>query len=881
MKRDMLRHHPQPAHLRRAHPLRTPAPRAGTGGARVLVALTLLLMASAPALPLRAQVPPALPNLQQVPAGSLVIPMDNDKQNEGAPFNIRAYGLVNDLLHAGIPVKWVIRAGKGKDAVDFTATATRYAPTALAAASVGFKGGPFVVHKTYAALAKARIAAWNAAAPTARVAVYELTAPATMDVRYDLHFKPLPFINLTNIDLAAPILDAAGIPYVSGDNAQVLGNGCYSVLIEPHNDNTSAIREIRTFLQGGGNFYAQCHSVPTFENDSLGHFQTTAGVSVKNTGGSLAYPNPDMPFSQFVGDIDPTPAGSVQDWELAKNSTFRPTTHVHAQPSGSATIYSATAAQPFSGGGMVFYNGGHDYRGSTLPLINMQRMMLNAVLTPSARPTACGFEIPLPDLTLTKTHTGALSVDSLAVYTLTALNGGTLATQDTVVVTDTLPAGATYVSAAGDGWTFATAGQVVTARYAAQLAVGGSASFTLTVRLGAAAAPTLRNTAFVSGGGDASSGNNAATDSARVTVRVDLGLTVTDAPDPVRVGDTLTYTLQVKSQGAGSGTATGVRVVDYVPAGTTVLGASASRGTCGVGPVACNLGSLAAGDSARIAVRVLAPASAGTITDSARVSTTDIDTNAANDGASTSTLVFAGGVAVTPDSAAVAKLPSNGVAYSYAFTVTNGSPVTENFDLLASLSGGAVVTVDSITGSGVSRGARADSARLTGLAVGGKATVSVWYRTADVAAGTAQWLMLTARCVATPTVADPGSVDVSIARPALTIAKTVASGTVQPGQDLLYTVTLTNIGSESADSVRTTDLLPAPLQFKLGSGGGPVTPEYSQDGSSWTYTPASGACGAATGYDGCVRQIRWLLNAPLSQTASQNSVSYTFVARMP
>ena len=93
-------------------------------------------------------------HLETVPAGSLVIPMDNTLQAIVSPFNLRAYGLVNDLLQRGIPVKWAIRAGKVKDATDFTATAARVAPTVVAAASLNFSGGPFLVHRDFAQLAK-------------------------------------------------------------------------------------------------------------------------------------------------------------------------------------------------------------------------------------------------------------------------------------------------------------------------------------------------------------------------------------------------------------------------------------------------------------------------------------------------------------------------------------------------------------------------------------------------------------------------------------------------------------------------------------------------------------------------------------------------------
>ncbi|PCI09175.1 MAG: hypothetical protein COB73_05975 [Flavobacteriaceae bacterium] len=68
---------------------------------------------------LSADLPNPPTNLETVPLGSLVIPMDNSNQSVIAPFNLKAYGLVHALLLQDIPVKWVIKAGKIKDAIDF------------------------------------------------------------------------------------------------------------------------------------------------------------------------------------------------------------------------------------------------------------------------------------------------------------------------------------------------------------------------------------------------------------------------------------------------------------------------------------------------------------------------------------------------------------------------------------------------------------------------------------------------------------------------------------------------------------------------------------------------------------------------------------------
>src|SRR4051812_3647186 len=72
----------------------------------------------------------------------------------------------------------------------------------------------------------------------------------------------------------------------------------------------------------------------------------------------------------------------------------------------------------------------------------------------------------------------------------------------------------------------------------------------------------------------------------------DLGITKADSPDPVSVGSTLTYTIQV--QNLGPDMATGVTVTDQVPKGVDFVSATASSGQCALKgkKVTCALGGL-------------------------------------------------------------------------------------------------------------------------------------------------------------------------------------------------------------------------------------------------------------------------------------------------
>lgn len=122
----------------------------------------------------------------------------------------------------------------------------------------------------------------------------------------------------------------------------------------------------------------------------------------------------------------------------------------------------------------------------------------------------------------------------------------------------------------------------------------------------------------------------------------------------------------------------------------------------------------------------------------------------------------------------------------------------------------------------------------------------------------------------------------------VTIAKSVnLPGTVTPGIDLTYTVTINSVGNADAVDVVVVDSLAAEVDFRLGSvvnnlpAGIGVTVEYSNDdGSSWTYTPISLGCGAPAGYDGCVTHIRWSLQDDLPADPPDSTGSVEFVARI-
>ncbi|MDT7837189.1 SdrD B-like domain-containing protein [Aquabacterium sp. OR-4] len=149
-------------------------------------------------------------------------------------------------------------------------------------------------------------------------------------------------------------------------------------------------------------------------------------------------------------------------------------------------------------------------------------------------------------------------------------NGGP-SQANNAVVTDTLPAGWTFVSASGTNWSCSASGQTVSCTRAT-LPVGAIDNITIVATAPSTATSTnYTNTATIaSATADPVSTNN----SGSVTVNVrpdgaDLSLIKTKTPNPVNVGSNMTSTITVRNNGPR--TATGpVRVIERLGAETFV-----------------------------------------------------------------------------------------------------------------------------------------------------------------------------------------------------------------------------------------------------------------------------------------------------------------------
>lgn len=341
------------------------------------------------------------PQLQTLPAGSYVIAMDNTLQvNSGGDFNLKAYGLLVYLLNNNVRLKWSIKAGKAKDDVDFTAAAEQIKPTLVAGGSSrNFKAGPFVIFAAdttgVASLVDAFYTA-NALTGLNRPQVYRLTADAAaVDIRYDLSgFRPKAAV-LTdggNEKIHLAYMTAASIPtenYTESQGTDLLTN-CFTFASEPHNSNSgtavnNAILAIKDFVTKGGNFLAQCEAVLNYENNTLGRFQTTGGITASNTniGTTLSYAHADLSFSQYEGSYNASAGGSLKNWKMVGTTTNNEHDHATGTGTNTTVIGASVSKHYYDKGGLVFYIGNHSFSTTSTAGINGIRMYLNAFLTPS------------------------------------------------------------------------------------------------------------------------------------------------------------------------------------------------------------------------------------------------------------------------------------------------------------------------------------------------------------------------------------------------------------------------------------------------------------------------------------------------------------------
>jgi uncharacterized repeat protein (TIGR01451 family) len=251
--------------------------------------------------------------------------------------------------------------------------------------------------------------------------------------------------------------------------------------------------------------------------------------------------------------------------------------------------------------------------------------------------STAGAVTPLADLSLTKTVNAATPpVGATVTFVITLANSGPV-TATNVAVTDQLPAGLSFVSAAATLGSYDDATGVWSV---GTLAAGASTILTITATV--TAAGSITNTAQVSASdqfdSDSAPANNVPTeddqDTVSITARVptaDLQVTKLARPRQVTVGQLVTFSIIVTNFGPDA--AANVVLTDRLPAGLRFVSAQSTQGTYQSSTGTWTIGTLDSDGSAtlRVTARVRAT---GVLRNSVLVTSDVFDPNLANNAAS-------------------------------------------------------------------------------------------------------------------------------------------------------------------------------------------------------------------------------------------------------
>jgi large repetitive protein len=403
-------------------------------------------------------------------------------------------------------------------------------------------------------------------------------------------------------------------------------------------------------------------------------------------------------------------------------------------------------------------------------------------------------------------------------YNLSVSNAAGAGTATNVTVTDTLPSGVTLNGDLPADCTSTGTNPVTVTCDLGTVNAGQMASRTINVR--APGAPgTLSNTATVSSPRDRTDSSD--TEQTTVVPAADLSITKS-GPDTATNGQSFNYTLEVTNDGPNA--AQNVVVEDDLPDSLTYNdGASTEScepitGTPDPNDVRCTLASLAANQSQAFTINVT-PTQTGTLANQASVSSDTTDPTPANNtsNAVNTTVNPAADLSITKEGPATV---GTGQPFSYEFTVNNAPGAATATDVKVEDTLPEGVTLHGTlpgncnsTGTGAAGDPVEVTCTLPDIPGGGSQSVSINVRAPNTP-GTITNQRATVTSPNDPETASSNRVTTEVVPANLTITKEDSPDPVNVGQDLEYTVRVTNAaGGGDAANVEVADQLPANTTF--------------------------------------------------------------------
>jgi uncharacterized repeat protein (TIGR01451 family) len=344
------------------------------------------------------------------------------------------------------------------------------------------------------------------------------------------------------------------------------------------------------------------------------------------------------------------------------------------------------------------------------------------------------------DLVLTKSGPATIVAGNPISYTLTVTNNGPNTAQS-VTLTDTLPAGTTFVSeaqSAGPAFTCvnpSVGGTGTVSCSIVTLASAASATFTVVFKVGSnvASLTTITNTASVAQStSDPAPVNNTQVSSAIVSTSANLTVVKT-GPATITAGNDISYSVSVTNNGPSD--AATITLTDILPTGTTFVSEAQNSGpsfACvnpavgGTGSVSCSAATLLTGASATFTIVFkvgIGVAGGTTITNIATVAAATADATASDNTSSTSATVSGANADLSITTSTSAGPYGTGFPVTYTFTISNAGPASATGVTVSDTIPAGTAFVSAAPSQGTCAGTSTVTCSLGSIAAGGTATM--------------------------------------------------------------------------------------------------------------------------------------------------------------
>jgi uncharacterized repeat protein (TIGR01451 family) len=421
------------------------------------------------------------------------------------------------------------------------------------------------------------------------------------------------------------------------------------------------------------------------------------------------------------------------------------------------------------------------------------------------------------DLELTvNASTPTVQIGKKLTFTVTVKNIG-VNDATNVTVLNPIPQNASFVSVSASQGACAQKDGTVSCLLG-KLAVLNTASVDLVMTSNTVG--TIKNTAsVVATEVDISTNNNIASSSVTLQAlppQANLQLAGTVAPNPVQIGQNLTYTFNINN--TGPDTATSIQFTDVLSPNITYVSSTTSQGACTYATnnltLTCNLDTLSLNGTAQVKL-VATPKATGTLTQNPTLRAAEVDPNTANNTTTITANVQPAPPVPTANLGLTMSATPNpvltGQNLTYAIKLTNAGPdAASNAKIINPLPQNTSYVSSNTTQGTCAVATGTLTCNLGSLAANASASVNLLV-TSKVA-GT-----ITNSASASATESDPdtsnntASADATVQVPAkadLKVTIAAAPNPVQTGQNLTYTFNVSNAGPNDATGVNLSDPIP-------------------------------------------------------------------------